>query len=524
MSLFGNKSILGLVRREFTEEVHKVRKYENIRRFFDRNEKGEYTLDDQTWNDLDMDRVYGKLDRTYSSLGENALYSMLRNPLMELKELKVRDKLIELFKEDQSLREKLLYIFFDLNKDRKNSFLDMIENELMVNRFKYYLYTFLGKVLPIATILISIFIDKKYLIYIVGISGLNMLINNTERSNIKAHGIFYLRKIIKSAKRIAGIKHEGIKDYTDKINTILKHTKELDRGTKLISFANMWGGFFESLSVIFLIEESAYYSVSSALKEKKQYLLELYNIVGEVEALMSIAGYQYNLRQTYVEPKFKEELSLSITDGVHPLIENAVPNSISINSKGIVLTGTNMAGKSTFLRMLGVNMLLSQTFYFALAEDYEASFFNIVSSISPTDDLAKGKSFYMAEAEAILRIIKALDKDVPVFCPIDEIFRGTNPVERISMSAEILTYLSQRNSISIVATHDRELVDILKDIYEFYYFSDDVSSDKGLSFDYKLKKGITKSRNAIKLLDYIGYPKEIIDNSYKRSEGIKGFI
>jgi DNA mismatch repair ATPase MutS len=524
MSLFGDSGVLGLVRRDYKDDVHKVRNYGHIRRFFDLSKKGEYTLDDQTWSDLDMDRVYAKLDRNYSSLGESALYSMLRNPLMEEESLKRRSDLIEVFKENEPIRSKLLCIFFNLNKDRKNSFLDMIENELIANKLKYYIYTFLGKVLPVIMILMSIFIDRKYMIALLAMSGINMFINNNERNTIKANGIFYLRNIIKSAKKIAALKDENITYYTDKINAILKQVKDMDRGTKLISLVNMWGGFFESLSVIFLIEESAYYSISSTLKEKKQYLMELYYTVGELEALLSVSGYQYNLNQTYVEPSFTDKLTLNITDGMHPLIENAVSNSINIKSKGIVLTGTNMSGKSTFLRMLGINILLAQTFYFALAEEYEASFFNVVSSISPNDDLAKGKSFFMAEAEAILRIIKSLDKKIPVFCPIDEIFRGTNPIERISMSAEILTYLSKGNSISLVATHDRELVDILKDIYEFYYFSESVSSKSGLSFDYKLKKGITQSRNAIKLLDYIGYPKAIVEKSYKRAESIKGFI
>ena len=76
----------------------------------------------------------------------------------------------------------------------------------------------------------------------------------------------------------------------------------------------------------------------------------------------------------------------------------------------------------------------------------------------------------MAEAEGILRIVNASKKNYLYFCPIDEIFRGTNPIERIAMSVEILTYINNEKTISIVATHDRELVDILKDSYEFYYF------------------------------------------------------
>ena len=74
-----------------------------------------------------------------------------------------------------------------------------------------------------------------------------------------------------------------------------------------------------------------------------------------------------------------------------------------------------------------------------------------------------------------------------------------------------------------MTTHDGELVDILKENYEFYYFSENVNS-KGLSFDYKLKGGISKTRNAIKILEYMNYPKEIIDSAYKRAKNIEGFI
>ncbi len=252
--------------------------------------------------------------------------------------------------------------------------------------------------------------------------------------------------------------------------------------------------------------------------------MNIFYALGELESLLSISGYQKSLKNDYVHPIFTKKVSLNIKDGIHPLLDKPVPNSISIKEKGIVLTGTNMSGKSTFLRMLGVNILLSQSFYFALAKEYKASFFNIVSSISPNDDLSKGKSYYMAEAEGILRIVNALKKNLPVFCPIDEIFRGTNPIERIAMSAEILSYIQNRKTISIVATHDRELVNILKDSYEFYYFSESIDNKNGLNFDYKLKVGVSNTQNAIKLLEYIGYPKEITEKSYKRAETIKGFI
>ncbi|MBU3112823.1 MutS-related protein [Clostridium lacusfryxellense] len=513
--------ILNSIRNDYNYETDKKSDFEKSRKYFDMSEKNDYTLDDQTWDDLDMNKVYNKLDRAYSTPGEAALYSMLRNPLLKDEKLKKRGILIKLLKDDNKLRDSLQSIYFKLNRDYKNCLLDMLDQDVIVNKAKYYVYTLLGKIIPLIIIFLAIFVNKGYMIALLGISSINMLINSTEVKEIKSNGIFYLRKNIVAAKKIANINNDGIIYYKEKITSMLKSVKGIERSTRLIGVINMWGGFFEFISVIFLLEESAYYSISAKIKEEKKVLMDLFYIVGELEALISIAGYQHNLKQSYVEPKFIKKITLNIKEGIHPLIEDAVANSINIQNGGIVLTGTNMAGKSTFLRMLGVNIILAQTFYFVLAKDYEAPFFNIVTSISPNDDLTKGKSFYMAEVESILRIIKALEKDVPVFCPIDEIFRGTNPIEKISMSAEILTYINNGKSISIVATHDRELVDILKENYGFYYFSEKVDTKKGLSFDYKIKKGISQTRNAIRLLEYMNYPKVITQGAYKRAERIE---
>ena len=124
----------------------------------------------------------------------------------------------------------------------------------------------------------------------------------------------------------------------------------------------------------------------------------------------------------------------------------------------------------------------------------------------------------MSEVESIFRIINALDDKVTPLCIVDEIFRGTNPIERTSSSTAILNYINKRSAITFVTTHDKELTHSLKDIYDFYYFSEDVDCEKGLSFDYKLKGGIVKSRNAIKLLEYMGYPIEIIEEAMSLTE------
>ena len=131
-----------------------------------------------------------------------------------------------------------------------------------------------------------------------------------------------------------------------------------------------------------------------------------------LDALQSVASYREELPD-YVEPNFlDQEVLLDIKDARHPLLTDPVPNSITIRGKGITITGSNMAGKTTFLRTLGANAILAQTIYTCLATFYTAKPFRIISLISETDSLIEGKSYYLVQAEHLLRMIRSCEKEV----------------------------------------------------------------------------------------------------------------
>ena len=127
------------------------------------------------------------------------------------------------------------------------------------------------------------------------------------------------------------------------------------------------------------------------------------------------------------------------------------------------------------------------------AEKYEAPFLKIISSIERSDDLINGKSYYMSEVESILRIINSSKTGEVHFFLIDEIFRGTNSVERTAASIEVLRYLNNSKDFVIVATHDLHLTDILSESYKNFHFRETMT-DTGLHFDYRL----TRANRAVK--------------------------
>ena len=514
-----------VIKRDLYLEKDRRHRIENIRYLYDITERNINTIDDQTWNDLIMDDVYSKLDYTYSSQGEAVLYSLLRNPKLDEEDLQDRRKIINELKENRNILLRLKCIFYDLGFDNKNVLLEMITGKFKVNSFKFILYIILG-ILPIVLIAGAITFKQPYFLLALSFYVyIPMIIHDRENKNIKSIGLVYLQRLLYASRKIIQIKESSISSNTNEISEIRLHLKKINRNIKIIGVLNAFGGILEMLSVPFLLEEICYYSISSELEKQQINILKLYYLVGELDALASIAIFEEVNKDKCCIPTFNDSVSLKIKEGIHPLVNNPIANSIEINKRGIILTGTNMSGKSTFLRMVSTNIIFAQCFGFVLAKEYEGCFFNIVSSLSPKDDIVNGKSYYLAEAESILRIIRASEDDIPVFCPIDEIFRGTNPIERIASSAEILRYIQNRDkAICIVATHDKELADILKNEYEFYYFSEDVHKEKGLSFDYKIKKGVSRSRNAIKLLEYIGYPSLIINRAYRRIENLENYI
>lgn len=514
------KKILNNFKKYYTEEKSIHRDINIIRKFFDIQPKEKYIIDDQCFYDLDMENVYHKIDRSYSSVGEAVLYKMLREPIIDETILKERNIIINKIKSDKELRAKIQYIFHNLGFDKKNRFLDMTNSELKSNKIKGILYSLFGFT-NIALIILTCITLNKYIAFSVLILFIIAPgIEQHESKMVNINGLIYLNNMLNCAKRIISLDKDN-KLSTTNIQIILKKLSNINLNTKLINMATKWGGILEPLMVPFLILESSYYRVIDKLKENKNDLLKLYYELGKLESYISIGIYQEIMNENISNPVFIKETMLEIKDGIHPLISKPIKNSISIDKKGILLTGTNMSGKSTFLRMIGINSIFAQTFYFTLSSKYKSPLLNIVTSISPKDDVNTGKSYYLAEIESILRIIKSLDNPIPSLCIIDEIFKGTNPIERISSSTAILNYINKSNAITFVATHDKELTTLLSNNYDFYYFSENINKNTGLSFDYKLKHGVVKSRNAIKLLKYVGYPDEIVNEAINLSRNME---
>ncbi len=173
------------------------------------------------------------------------------------------------------------------------------------------------------------------------------------------------------------------------------------------------------------------------------------------------------------------------------------------------------------LRAVAINAILAQTLHTCMADSYRGVMFRICSSMSLQDDIESGDSYYMVEVKSIRRILEnvkeAAKEGKHVLCFVDEVLRGTNTVERIAASTQILKALSGDHVICFAATHDGELTRLLKAHYDNYHFEEEIAEDD-IFFPYRIKSGPATSRNAIALLKMLGYDTDLVKDAESLAE------
>jgi DNA mismatch repair ATPase MutS len=317
----------------------------------------------------------------------------------------------------------------------------------------------------------------------------------------------------------------------EKILAALGKIDKLKRSLLFVNFQNsissdpldVFSAIFELIKTVFLLESVMFIS---SLKKVNRYRLEIetvYQYVAEIDMLTAIDSVRTGLPY-YTTPVFTtQDTELKIAELYHPLVDNCVANSIiSRADKGGLITGSNMSGKTTFIRAVALNTLLAQTIYTCCAKEYVAPLLNICTSIRVSDDIEEHKSYFQAEALAVLDIVKQCGINEPFrsLVIIDEIFRGTNTIERIASAKSVLSYFTANRNFVFVSTHDLELAELLGDDYAIYSF-EELVNDKRLVFDYKIKEGLLKNKNGIAILQSLGYPDSVVKDAGIVSEQLR---
>lgn len=498
--------------------------YESISHFFKNTLKdGEDYIDDITWNDLDMDKIFMMIDNTHSSVGRDVLYKLLRKPVTDKAELEKREQLIEYFDTHEKERTRIMMYFAEMGFVRKISISDYMKNlfELKAgsNVFHYMMW-----VCIIIAVLYTFFVEPiTGVMLIIAACGMSIITYYKLKSRIDSYFecVRQIVTMVDAAKKIKALNIDELSEYNDFFDETIHRFAGIMHGSFVVTSAKQNNGsigdvIMEYVKMFTHIDLIKFNSILKNFNRNYEHVTKMMDTLGFIEAMISVASFRH-LLPYMCTPEFTDGGRMKIKDVYHLALNSPVANSLD-ESKPVLITGSNASGKSTFLKSVAINALLAQTVNTCPAEEYSAPFYRIYSSMALADNIEAGESYYIVEIKSLKRIVDAAGKPgAKILCFIDEVLRGTNTVERIAASSEILKNLASNGVMCFAATHDIELTHILEDYYSNYHFTEEVEDDN-VVFSYVMQNGRATSRNAIKLLKIIGYDNAIIDNSKRRAD------
>lgn len=478
-------------------------------------------IDRQTSKDLLLPDYFRSIDKAISTPGRNVLYACLHAPLTSEADIQSRKILMKSINDNEKLSLSLDKILWKSRFSPTESvdavLFDRVESLFTREKMFLFLLTFIFLVIAIPLLYSQMAFYSILLFFIITFL---LFAKNLSIYNTYIPGLINLALHYYSAQKIVKLFHNNgtnnmyidrLADTLPKLNPIIPSLKILGTGSftanDIFHLTLFW------IKCIFCIDLAAYNTAINILLRDRASIIQFYVCFGTVDALSAVSKKIRADRELFCKPEFISGQGISAVKTLNPLLTNAVNNSVDMSSC-MILTGSNMAGKSTFLRTIGLNAVLAMSIGYCYAESFKLPLTNIVSIINKHDDMNSGESFYFYEAKRLSEMINNRSEEKYLFL-IDELLSGTNSLERVSASIAIVRYLlTINNIISIIATHDVTIAEDLKEVCDCYYFSDHIRNEK-MEFDYKLKEGIIKTTNAIKMLAILGIPSSVIEEAEK---------
>lgn len=476
-----------------------------------------YELDDQTWADLEFDSILAWLDRTQTALGAQILYTWLRHPRLDRTAVARRIALADNCTANEAERVALQT---ELSRPGDRVGWDaaiLVTDPGPMPWGPKWIYDALAYAF-VAPALAGVLLQNIAFVAMgLMLAMLNPLLHYAATQQTAGHleGLRALRRLISVAERLAAALPADARKHFEHLSDDLEVARKAVKvkgdsgGSGGSPLAQAFTALIEYRRAFFLTEVRAYINTLAGVAEHRDALVRVLSFIGEVDAAISLAHLREHEQGWCEVGVTEDDASVVATGLVHPLLlEDGVPNDVTLGPRSLLITGSNMAGKSTFLRTIGANLVLAQTMGLACAQSFRCKKLRIVASMQAHDDLGGSVSLYQAEVLRIRTLLEQGQGDPPCLALLDEVFRGTNPSDRVAASGAVLLELAKRN-VAVAATHDLALVDLTAERFDVAHFTERADED-GVVFDYLLSPGISRRTNALSLLQRLGYPEHVV--------------
>lgn len=476
-------------------------------------------VDPRTAADLDLDELFRRIDRSTSALGQQRLHDRLRRPRTAPGEFEAFDALVASLPPGgppEKVRKTLArlgdvnayllpYLLFEPLPERPRS----------------------RPVPPILTAaavvcLLASFVAKAFLFPFLFLAAVNIVVRLAFRKRIAPllHSLPPLRALLQVGKAL-GRPGSGLPEEVRlRVERAAAPFRKLHRQTSWLAFEteqldDVTRLAVDYLNFVFLLDVNAYLSSLEGLRRQIDDVRRLHETLGELDAAYSVASFRASL-PAWCRQTVPAGAGLRIEGAFHPLLAAPVPVSLDLEGRGVLVTGSNMSGKTTFIKTVGVGALLGSTIATVPARRFEAPAFSVMSAIGRGESLTEGTSYYLGEVRRIrdLLVAAADGRGRPHLFLLDELFRGTNAAERIAAGKAVLAHLASGPNVVLASTHDVELADLLAGRYLPCHFRESLV-DGLLVFDHVLYPGPSSTRSALALLAAEGYPDDVVADALR---------
>lgn len=465
-------------------------------------------VDDKTWADLEWPRLFERLDTTVTPLGSQALHRLLREYVDDPAELAARHALHQRLRDDAPLRERLQSVLLRLSAPVHGHVADILFGERPAPPSQRWLFGLWGllSLLPLAGLLLRGWSAWWWMAALL----VNIMLvfrfswrqmREMERVDACLHllgvadTLTTVREGGTSLPMLARLRAERMaRDAARRPLWLLRVCKR-----EPMSWLMPW------LNLVCLLELNVHLWSVDRFFAQRERLRASFAEVARLDAAIALAS-ALALYPRHCTPQLATTPTLSIDEGRHPFLPEGVANTIQLDGRGVLVTGSNMAGKTTFVKMLAINAILGRTAGFCLATRAVLPALPVRAVVHGEQGVASGRSRYFAEIDAIRGFLDT-DAQTGGLFVLDEPFSGTNTVERIAIATAVLRALGE-HSLVLVTTHDVELQALLGERYLLCHFQE--NPDVEGFYDYRLHPGAATQRNAIRLLERVGFPPAIV--------------
>lgn len=463
-------------------------------------------VDDKTWVDLEFPRLFARLDTTLTPLGSQALYRLLHEYVDDPAALAARHALHRRLRDDAALRERLQHVLLRLSAPSHAQLVEALFGAAPEASPRRWWLAAWGatSLLTLAGLLVSgwsawwwiaALAVNLMLIYRGSWAQMREMerVNGCLRLLDTADALAAVREGEPALPPLARLRAErAARNAARRPLWLLRVARR-----EPVSWVMPW------LNLLCLLELNLHLWTVGRFFAQRERMRESFAQVAQLDAAIALAS-ALAMYPRHCAPVLADALRLDIADGRHPLLPDGVPNSVELDARSLLVTGSNMAGKTTFVKMLAINAILGRTAGFCLAMHAVLPCVPVHAAVQGDQSVASGKSLYFAQVEAIRGYLVAGARSLIV---LDEPFSGTNTTERIAIAHAVLHALGE-HALVLVTTHDVELQTLLGERYGLCHFRE--NPDVEGFFDYRLHAGPATERNAIRLLARMDFPRRIV--------------